>query len=222
MKLLVFDTETTGLDADGEDKVIEFGGVLYDIDSRTNLASLQFLIHSETNNALDINGISLEALSAVKGHEGIYIELLRKMIESCDYMVAHNLQFDKKFMCKLLGTLDKPGFCTIKDIVFPRTGNSKVLAHIAADHNIPIIDAHRALTDVHLVCDLLACIPPDELKEQITASQVQKYTYRALTTFSQKDLAKAEGFSWNGSFWEKRLTEKQAESITTFNTKRMD
>ena len=166
MRLLVLDTETTGLSF-SHSKIIEVAAALHCTTSHTILASLQFLVpHAGVNEAEHINGITHLMLTQ-EPVPGSY-DMLRALWSSSDCVVAHNARFDRHFLTRHFPSLpEKPWVCTVSDISFPKTRKSRVLSHIAADHDIPVFKKHRALDDVLLLSQLLALVP--DLDNQIKA-----------------------------------------------------
>ena len=58
-KILILDTETTGLDAN-KDEVIEIGCILFDVSFKSVLSQVSFLLPVNNNEAEHVNGISAE------------------------------------------------------------------------------------------------------------------------------------------------------------------
>ena len=63
-KILILDTETTGLD-ENKDEVIEIGCILFDVSFKCVLSQVSFLFPVNNNEAENINGISAEVLSLI-------------------------------------------------------------------------------------------------------------------------------------------------------------
>ena len=58
-KILILDTETTGLD-ENKDEVIEIGCILFDVSFKCVLSQVSFLFPVNNNEAEHVNGISVE------------------------------------------------------------------------------------------------------------------------------------------------------------------
>jgi DNA polymerase-3 subunit epsilon len=223
MLLFITDTETTGLNPQN-DELIEAAGILYDVKSKSQLATIQYLRYSSSNAAQSTNNISQESLDASRIIKTDLAKVYLDLAEEADYIVAHNASFDKGFVHKYIGTTSKRWICTKNDIKFPQAGKSKRLGHIAYDHNIPVIGAHRGLADVNIIVSLFNIMT--DLEDQINGASVAKKTYISLTEFHMKDRVKAAGFNWNPSAkrWEKSLTEKEAsesEAVWGFKVKEL-
>jgi len=142
MKVLVFDTETTGLQEKGAsiyDKskwphIIQLSYILYDtsnnsaliknnyikIDKSVIISPESFNIHSISREILDCQGINIvDALKA-----------FNECLKDCDIVVGHNISFDKRLIfveCfrhnikqyftqfNKHGQIVKPEFCTMKN-----------------------------------------------------------------------------------------------------------
>ena len=215
MKLLVLDTETTGLNPE-TNQVIEVGAVLLDLNSKHALGTLQYLIYAPSNPCEDINHITQLALDAAKDQHKPYESLLFSMAEQADYIVAHNAKFDKGFIDKHVGDLKKIWVCSKEDLKFPKSGKSSRLGHLAYDHNIPVYDAHRALSDVDTLCSLLLLTP--DIKEQIDRAKAPKTLYYADVSYENREQAKAKGFFWanDARQWRKLMTETEVSAFTEF------
>jgi DNA polymerase III alpha subunit (gram-positive type) len=226
MLLLVLDTETTGLQhADPPSELIEVAACIYSVNEREILATIQFIVPNEsgTNAAQHINNIPPSILNIEPFN--LSVLALKEMFSRCDFVVAHNSEFDKHFVERkwpeLAGT--KEWICSQNDLKFPKTRKSKVLTHIAVDHGVMPANMHRALGDVQTLTSLLFQAP--DLEEQIHRAQDLKkngklYTV-SLTKTSEplfnerKDLLKELGFKWNGGtkMWSKMMTEKHYDGL---------
>lgn len=205
MKLLVTDTETTGLKAN-ESQVIELAFIMYDTSSKTELYQASTLIYAPSNPVEHVNHISQISLDAVKDSllTNFVINGFSLAESEADYLVAHNASFDKGFVNEHIVKTKKPWICSKNDLSFPHTSSSKRLGHIAVDHNIPVIDAHRALTDCKTLVSLLKLTTDLEAQIQL---KFDSNLYQAILAYDLRHLAKDAGFSWDAPSkrWLKRL-----------------
>ena len=113
--ILILDTETTGLD-ENKDEIIEIGCILFNITSKSVLSQVSFLFPVISNEAEQINGISAE-VSNVKQPWEEGLSFFLKLVECSDLIVAHNVEFDKKWFGKgKLPKLEKKWICSLEDI----------------------------------------------------------------------------------------------------------
>lgn len=213
MRALVIDTETTGLDPKDSD-IIEVGAALFDTTSRQVLWAYGSLVFTETKNAAEfVNGIEQPLIEAARDLPDAR-NVVASLVESVkiDILMAHNADFDRKFIEQKWGVMVKPGtkdripwVCTQKDIVYPNAKNSQNLSHLAVDHGIPIGILHRALNDVLLTIELLKKAP--DLEHQIQIALGPRKIFEALVPYQQRNEAKSRGFNWNAGDkrWEKKM-----------------
>lgn len=212
MKLLITDTETTGLKTD-DSQVIELAFILYHVESATELASAASLIRAPANPVEHVNGISQASLNAVPQIMSDFVVNAFSLAEAeADFIMAHNAPFDKGFIEKYVAKTKKPWIDSKSDIKWPKQGSGSRLGYIAVDHGIPVIDAHRALNDCRILVKLCKLCP--DLKQQIE-STIGAKTYKALVSFDQREAAKAAGFSWDayGKMWKRKLTPAAAAAL---------
>ena len=209
MKILILDTETTGLDPEKDD-VIEVGAILYHVDAQTRLASVSTLLYCDSNPAEAVNRIPA---SATQDGAGAFaadaIALINDMAAMADAATAYNSAFDVPFLEKIRIHADT-WFCSKDDIVWPRASRQRAnLVTTALDHGIPIVSAHRALDDCKLLADLFSKLEnPVQVVQQAIDRQSSPLTLAiALVSYENRHEAKSAGFHWNGSTkrWEKTV-----------------
>lgn len=100
MKILGFDTETTGLDPATGDKIIEVALLTYDSDSRQIIDSYIQRIDPERSispKAQEVHGIMYEELVGQPKFCDI-ASIIHGHFERADAFVAHNITFDAAFI----------------------------------------------------------------------------------------------------------------------------
>ncbi len=158
-----FDTETTGLEPFTE-RVVEAGGIRFD--SRGIIARFNALIDPKIPmppKASSINGITDAMLKGQPDAAAVMPDFLRFLGSSI--LLAHNAQFDVKFINSELARLALPslGNRVIDTVllardVFPGLPNYK-LQDLAKRVGIEAIDAHRAEDDARVCMELfLVCL----------------------------------------------------------------
>lgn len=133
--------------------------------------------------------------------------------EKVDFFIAHNgMNFDRPFLVHKLKMhgfeSDHPVFDPAKwldsqaDIEHPF--KSTHLNYLAAEHGFLNPFPHAALSDVQT---MLRIVEKHDILEIIARSRIPWVVVRAMTSFDQKELAKARRFRWqepgNGKTYEK-------------------
>lgn len=109
MKVCVLDTETTGLSFEEGHRIIEVAAIVVDLDKMKAIDKLEQRINpgrSIDPKAKLVHGISSSDLVGKPTFK--YVEpRLTALVEKCDLLVAHNLEFDAGFLLGEYGLLDK-------------------------------------------------------------------------------------------------------------------
>ena len=89
-------------------------GILFDVSHKCTFTSL-FLFPVNSNEAEYVT-VYLQKLLISLNH-GRWIEFLLKLVDFLDFIVAHNVEFDKKWFGKgRLPRLNKKWICSLEDI----------------------------------------------------------------------------------------------------------
>ena len=211
MNLLIIDTETTGID-ENLHNAIEVAAILYNLESKQILQQASTLVRVNDNSAEKINKIPAEL--SKKCNEKPVIDAIKIMAENAGAIVAHNAEFDKKFIgkCGLSCLEPMHWICSYRDIDY-ECGQSS-LVQLALNHDVPVVSAHRALTDCIILANIFSKI--DNLDEIIKESMKPRSIYVANISFEDRQIAKDHGFVWNGIIekkWAKKITKEQAQKI---------
>mgnify|MGYP002881353587 CR=1 FL=1 len=218
-KLLIIDTETTGLDP-SDSQCVEVGAILFSLHSRAVLAQQSFLLPVTTNDAEHINKIPAE-ISNINQPWLEGINYFNSLVASADLLVAHNASFDKKwFGIDPLPQLNKPWLCTMEDI--PWSMSERLLSmrsrpsvrDLALAYEVPVWSAHRALTDCSYIAEVFRRC--EELEKLILYGLEPRNLFRANVSYDERHLAKKAGFRWNDPIqgaWTKRLSRREASSL---------
>ena len=212
-KILILDTETTGLD-ENKDEIIEIGCILFHVSSKSVLSQASFLFPVISNEAEHINGISAEVTNIIQPWED-GLNFFLKLVDSSDLIVAHNVEFDKKWFGKgRLPKLDKKWICSLEDInwSFQKSlKNRPSVTDLALSFSIPVWNLHRALSDCFYISEVFKKC--ENLEELLIKATEPRFLYKALVSYEERSLAKNAGFRWNNPVegaWAKKLTAEEA------------
>lgn len=215
--ICILDTETTGLDP-SKGKVIEVAAVFYNIPSRSIISQASTLLYAEANPAYEINRIEIASLVATPPKiESMGTFLINQMMIEADAIVAHNAEFDRKWMATIPDfqeAIQNKWICTKNDVVWPvRKGIALTLISICSDLGVPIINAHRALSDCLLLVGAIDCI--DDIENFLDKSGRGRITYHAKIDFDKRQLVKDAGFQWDNlkKVWHAKLTPEIAATM---------
>ena len=124
---IVLDTETTGLSAEGGDRIIEIGCVEL-MDRRLSGNNLHFYVNPERDShedALKVHGITSEFLADKPRFSEVADDILR-YVEGAE-IIIHNAAFDLGFLDKELERLGRPVFESFVDGVIDTLAMAKQL-----------------------------------------------------------------------------------------------
>lgn len=196
--IMILDTETTGLSPKTGAQVIEIGAILFNVRYKSILQCFSTLLPCETNPVEHINHINPNATKCSYpfvdenndivpriehtlpgfqcGDTVIYQKLINHnciLIEMSNYaeiLVAHNADFDKRFIETLRcgdHLLRKKWMCTKKDFNWPVPLTRTRLEDICNAMGVPYLNAHRALTDCLFLAKCFEKI--EDLQERFNA-----------------------------------------------------
>ena len=215
-KILILDTETTGLD-ENKDEIIEIGCILFHVSSKSVLSQASFLFPVTSNEAEHVNGISAEVTNIIQPWED-GLKFFLKLVDSSDVIVAHNVEFDKKWFGKgRLPKLEKEWICSLEDInwSFQKSLKSRPsVTDLALSFSIPVWNLHRALSDCFYISEVFKKC--ENLEGLLIKATEPRFLYKALVSYEERSLAKSAGFRWNNPVqgaWSKKLTIEEAKSL---------
>jgi DNA polymerase III subunit epsilon len=205
-RILVLDTETTGLDQSKE-KIIELALLRVDVDTATGLPVGEVQVYDGLEDpgkpippeVLKITGITDADVQGQALDEVRIVELL----QGVDVVVAHNAGFDRPFVeSRIPAFANLDWACSFADIDWKAQGRSSAKLENLAHENGWFYDAHRAEMDCHALLAVLARPLPQAahtgLAQLLQAARNPSYKVSATNApFDAKDLLKARGYRWN-------------------------
>jgi DNA polymerase-3 subunit epsilon len=206
-KLALFvDVETTGLDY-AKDEIIELAMVpfTYGPDGRIYEVREPFQRFHQPKSPISSEITKLTGITneMVAGH-AIDIAEVDAFAGSADLVIAHNANFDRRFLEKLSNTFTlKPWACSQSQIDWAGEGlEGTRLSYLVASAGY-FYDKHRAANDCFAAIELLA--NPLPISGGLAMTQLletaRRPTWRIWaenSPFDLKDVLKARGYRWNG------------------------
>lgn len=149
----------------------------------------------------------IKSITGLTDHElsGKHIDwkYVNQIIESVDFVVAHNAKFDRPFVDRSASSsVDKLWACSFSQIDWGSRGFDVQKLEILSYFHGFFVDAHRAMSDVNAILYLLSTSAGDTdnpyLKELIfSSSRLQVLIYAQGSPFESKDLLRLQGYRWN-------------------------
>ena len=204
-RVLVLDTETTGLDA-RQESVIELALLSVQIDSASGLPVGPVEVYESFEDPgkpippaiTEITGIDDAMVRGQRADDARVAHL----VQAADLVVAHNAAFDRPFVeARWPVFADKAWNCSFAGIDWKQEGSGSAKLEFLAHERGWFYDAHRALVDCHALLQVLAA----PLKSGATGwqrllegAQQPRYKLRANgAPFESKDALKARGYRWD-------------------------
>lgn len=208
----ILDTETTGLDPK-TDAVIEVAAVQYHLPTASVLSTFATVLqYAGENKAEYMNRIPSGLLSVGAAPDEAWAKLseLRS-----DAVLAHNSDFDRSFVPATVLS-DRPWIDTYTGVSWVKyvTGNLN-LVNIALNLGVGVVDAHRALSDCMLLARILTQMAKNgvDLNDFLASGLQPRSLWQACVDYNNRNLAKTNGFRWDGSRWVKKLTAEEAKAL---------
>lgn len=225
-RVTLLDTETTTI-SPSSGHIIEIAVILYDLlraTPITTFATLLKLPEGVSNGAEGVNKISNPLLQEIPAYATMASHVVADIVEDSDAIVAHFADFDKRWIdaSKILTDCKQPPWiCSGRRIHWPIKTKAMNLVDLCLGHGVPVISAHRALTDCDLLARLLTRV--HELGHDLVQMMEQAHTPHVLVVANvskaEKDLPKGAGFEWDRSEefprrWLKEMTEEDMRKLT--------
>jgi DNA polymerase-3 subunit epsilon len=205
-RVIVLDTETTGLDSKSE-SIIELAMLSVLVDAVSGLPVGPVSIYESFEDPgkpipaqiTEITGID-DAM--VKGQR-IDDAAVTAMVQQADLVVAHNAGFDRPFVeARFPVFAAKAWGCSFQGIDWKKEGSGSAKLEFLASERGWFYDAHRAQVDCHALLQVLASPLADGqtgLSRLLTGAGQTRYKLRATgAPFEAKDKLKSRGYRWDG------------------------
>jgi len=201
---LFLDVETTGLSHE-IDKIIEIALVPFEFSKDGRI----FKIHDSyscledpkvplTDKIIALTGLTDEILN----EKSFDVDAIGRIAESADLILAHNAEFDRKFVEKRFPIfVEKSWACSQRQVPWEEEGfASPKLEYLAYKFGY-FFEGHRAEIDCYASIHLLSMKLPksENLVLDVLLKNARRKSYRiwALgSTFEKKDILKNRGYKW--------------------------
>lgn len=205
-KVLILDTETTGLDA-SKDRITELALLLVDVDAKTGQPLQVLEVYDELEDpgmpipaeATRVTGITDAMVAGKRLNEARIAELM----VGVSLVIAHNARFDRGFVEKRLPAFASlPWSCSVAEIDWSAQGRGSAKLEFLAHQLGWFYDAHRAEMDCHALLAVLAAPLPNTgetgLARLLAASKLHSFKVSATgSPFESKDALRARGYRWD-------------------------
>lgn len=193
-RVLLLDTETTGLEVVQGATCIEVAVMLFDVKRGSPIASFASLIQGDSNAAQKINGIDPELLKTAYSADIVW-RAVKWLATDAEAVIAHRWSFDQQF-CPPLGL---PGICSKVDLQYPDGRRGDSLVQLALNLGLGVASAHRASADVETMGRIFSRLHEmgNDLEAMFLHALRPKLRCVALASFEQKELVKSHGFLWD-------------------------
>lgn len=220
-RVVVLDTETTGLDA-RRDRIIELAMLVVDIDTETGLPIKVVEVFDELEDpgmpipepARRVTGITDDM---VRGHR-LDDERVRALLDGVGLVIAHNARFDRAFVENRFPFFaDCAWACSVSEIDWQAEGRGSAKLEFLAYELGWFYDAHRAEMDCHALLAVLSELLPVSGVSALKAlwDRGQSTSYKVIATgspFESKDVLKERGYRWDADrkAWHTSLPDEAA------------
>ena len=225
-RVLILDTETTGLDWRAEN-IIELAMLAVDVDLHTGQPVGEVEVYEDFEDPgrpippeiVKLTGITSKDVKGQKLNEAT----IKDMVERADLIVAHNAGFDRPFVENRLSVFEhKAWACSFQGIDWKAQGLGSAKLEFLCSELGWFYDAHRAQVDCHALLRVLASpLKTDNPDVSLTGlQQLFKTAENARTVvkafgspFETKDKLKARGYRWDAESKVWYTAVKSAEAL---------
>jgi DNA polymerase-3 subunit epsilon len=225
-RVLILDTETTGLDWRAE-SIIELAMLAVDVDLQTGKPVGEVEVYEDFEDPgrpippeiVKLTGITSQDVKGQKLNEA----KIKDMVERADLIVAHNAGFDRPFVENRLEVFEhKAWACSFQGINWKAQGMGSAKLEFLCSELGWFYDAHRAQVDCHALLRVLSSPLQDEqsegsrtgLQQLFKAAENARTVVKAFgSPFETKDKLKARGYRWDAEARVWYTAVKSAEAL---------
>jgi DNA polymerase-3 subunit epsilon len=205
-RVIVLDTETTGLDSKSE-KVIELAMLSVLVDTASGLPVGPVTVYESFE---DPGRPIPPQITEITGIDGSMVQgqriddaAVNALVQAADLVVAHNAGFDRPFVeARFPVFAAKAWGCSFQGIDWKKEGSGSAKLEFLASERGWFYDAHRAQVDCHALLQVLSSPLADGqtgLSRLLAGAGQTRYKLRATgAPFESKEKLKARGYRWDG------------------------
>ncbi|MEY4505504.1 MAG: polymerase PolC-type [Pseudomonadota bacterium] len=225
-RVLVLDTETTGLDH-RQERIIELAMLSVLVDMGTGLPVGPVTVFEAFEDPGKPISPEVQALTGITDDDvrGQRIDdaQVRALVQAADVVLAHNAGFDRPFVeARWPEFEDKAWACSFAGMDWKAQGAGSAKLEFLAAESGWFYDAHRAQVDCHALLQVLTAPVKDgantRLLHLMQGTAQSRYKLRALgAPFEAKDSLKTRGYRWDadGRVWWCSLSDDAALAAET-------
>ena len=209
-RVLILDTETTGLDWHAEN-IIELAMLAVDVDLQTGLPVGAVEVYEDFEDPgrpipaeiVKLTGITNQDVEGQKLNE----DKIKEMVQGADLIVAHNAGFDRPFVENRLEVFEHKAWAfSFAGINWKAQGLGSAKLEFLCSELGWFYDAHRAQVDCHALLRVLSSplkaqpddMPSTGLQQLFKAAEQARTVVKAFgSPFETKDKLKARGYRWD-------------------------
>ena len=209
-RILIVDTETTGLDWRAEN-IIELAMLSVDVDLHTGQPVGVVEVYEDFEDPGRPIPSEIVKLTGITDHDVKGQKLnevkINAMVERADLIVAHNAGFDRPFVENRLEVFEhKAWACSFAGINWKAQGLGSAKLEFLCSELGWFYDAHRAQVDCHALLRVLSSnlkTQPDDLPtsgflQLLKSAEQARTVVKAFgSPFESKDKLKARGYRWD-------------------------
>jgi len=209
-RVLILDTETTGLDWRAEN-IIELAMLSVDVDLHTGQPVGVVEVYEDFEDPGRPIPSEIVKLTGITDHDVKGQKLnevkINAMVERADLIVAHNAGFDRPFVENRLEVFEhKAWACSFAGINWKAQGLGSAKLEFLCSELGWFYDAHRAQVDCHALLRVLSSnlkTQPDDLPtsgflQLLKSAEQARTVVKAFgSPFESKDKLKARGYRWD-------------------------
>ena len=225
-RVLILDTETTGLDWRSEN-IIELAMLAVDVDMATGVPVGEVEVYEDFEDPgrpippeiTKLTGITTQDVKGQKLDEA----QIKNMVERADLIVAHNAGFDRPFVENRLEVFEhKAWACSFQGINWKTQGLGSAKLEFLCSELGWFYDAHRAQVDCHALLRVLSSPLKNDnqvngmtgLQQLFKASENARTIVKAFgSPFETKDKLKTRGYRWDAEARVWYIAVKSAEAL---------